>query len=164
MTTNVIYNCAIVPEYSNYTTIDGIEVVSTMLEGGTPRYRRDILNSTSEVTVEWWLDSVGYEYIRAFYRTATLSGSVPFTIQLYLGKPTLTTHTAYFKPGSMTLASVEAGPYFTVDATLLVTQTVPNATNELALIAMVNGMGVQFTYYEDILNTIVNYSLPPALL
>jgi len=158
--TNTIYNCAIVPEYSNYTTIDGIEVVSTMLEGGTPRYRRDILNSASEVTVEWWLDQVGYDYIRAFYRTATVSGSVPFTIQLYLGKSHLTTHTAYFKPGSMTLASVEAGPYFTVDATLMVKPSIPNVTDEIALITMVNAMGVNFAYYEDILNTIVNIELP----
>ena len=158
-----IYQCAITPEFTNYTTKDGKSVVSTVLEGGTPRFRADVLNPATEVTVEWFVDSFGYEYLRAFYNTGTLCGSLPFTINLYMDKDTLTTHNAYFIPGTFTVAAVEAGPYYTIDATLAVTPIVPTASFDTNLLNLYTTWGPNFLTQEDFLNTIVNIEMPLAM-
>lgn len=105
------------PDQATYDVTDGTEVVSVQLDGGASRFRADILNATSIVTVEWSIGPTQYQYLRAFYKTATQNGSEPFEIDLFLDQPILTTHTAYFVAGSMKLAS-QSGLTFVVTASL----------------------------------------------
>jgi hypothetical protein len=87
----------VTPEESNYTFEDGQEVVRVELEGGAGRYRRDVIGAASLVRCRWLLSQEQYFYLRAFYRSTVLNGSLPFLIDLLLDIPTLTEHTAYFK-------------------------------------------------------------------
>lgn len=107
----------LLPDNSSYSVTDGKEVISTQLDGGAARYRRDILGATSTVGVSFVLGPAEYKYLRAFYRTVTVSGSTPFLIDLILDEPTLTEHKAYFIPGSMQLTG-QKGLTYTVSAQL----------------------------------------------
>ena len=106
------------PDQASYAVTDGKEVVYTQLDGGAGRFRRDILGATSRVVVQWTCNREKYKYVRSFYRGVTVSGSLPFEIDLYLDDPfELTTHKAYFVPETMKLAS-QQGLQFVVTAEL----------------------------------------------
>lgn len=96
------------PENSSYKVTDGEEVAAIKLAGGASRYRKDILNSTSIVEAEWICNALKLEYLRAFYRSVTVSGSLPFLVDLTIDKAYRTEHTAYFVPNTMSL--VKLGP------------------------------------------------------
>lgn len=105
------------PDQAGYATADGIEVVSAKLDGGASRRRRDIIGATSTVNVAWTCNEAKYLYLRSFYRTVAGEGATPFNIGLLLDRPTITTHKAYFVPGSMQLQS-QRGLTFVVAAQL----------------------------------------------
>jgi len=146
------------PDNSAYSVTDGIETVATQLDGGASRYRRDIMGSTSRVMVAWNVGPAEYTYIRSFYKAVVASGSLPFEIDLLLDEPRLTTHKAYFRPGSMVLNSQKGLTYF-VTAEL---EVYPLPVSEFAAdyVFMYNEFGAGFAYWEDRLNTIVNVDLP----
>lgn len=160
-----LYTLTIPPDQSSYTVIDGLETLSVKLDGGASKYRRDVLNATSFVTVQWSLNPDDYKYIRAFYNTATASGSVPFLIDLLLDFPELTQHQAYFIPGTMKLQS-QAGLQYVVVAQLEVKPIPANEEDDLVLI-----MNKELDYLygndsEEILNLLdelVNVDLPEGL-
>ncbi len=57
--------------------------VSTQVEGGRNRYRRDFLGSSSIARVSWTVGNVERDFIVGFLEDLTSSGSVPFEIDLY---------------------------------------------------------------------------------
>lgn len=100
------------PEQARYSVTDGEETLRTQLDGGKGRYRRDVLNSTSKVTVTWLFGKEQYEYFRAFYKSTTKTASQPFLIDLIMdGVDALTEHTAYFVPGKIKLTKVQGLSY-----------------------------------------------------
>jgi hypothetical protein len=101
---------SISPEQSDYSFTDDGGVVAIEVEGGHARYRRDILNGHIRCKVSWKVDPDGYAYLRAFYRSH-LNGGTPFTIDLILLSSELTTHTAWFLPGTFSLTSKEGNSY-----------------------------------------------------
>jgi hypothetical protein len=115
----------------------GQEVIGVQLDGGRPKNRRDILNASKRVSVEWILNTSEYDYIMAFYRTTTVSGSLPFTIDLVIDSQTRAVYTASFVPGSFQLAS-KAGDTFRVTADLDVDAVTPDATADAALVSAFN--------------------------
>lgn len=129
-----VYPCLVVPEFSGYAEKDGTTTISTQLEGGAPKYRADVGNASANVDVTWIVNGFSYQYLRAFYNTGTSSGSLPFTIQLYLDKSTLTNHLAYFVPGTFSVSSIEAGPWFTVSASLNVTPINPVSAADVIIL------------------------------
>jgi hypothetical protein len=149
------------PDNSAYSVTDGIETIATQLDGGASRYRRDILGATSRVTVAWNVGPAEYLYIRSFYKGVVASGSLPFEIDLLLDEPRLTTHKAYFRPGSMVLNSQKGLTYF-VSAEL---EVYPAPVSEFAAdyVYVYNEFGLTFPYWEDQLNTIINFDLPGVL-
>jgi hypothetical protein len=98
------------PDQANYSLTDGTDVVSTEVDGGPARQRRDILNPRARVTASWTVDATGYQYLRAFYRTL-LNGALVFQVDLILESDQPTTHDAYFVPGTFALQSKEGGIY-----------------------------------------------------
>ena len=129
------------PDQDGYTVKDGEEVLSVALDGGLPRFRKDILNSASELSVRWTLSQSGYRYLRAFYNTATFSGSIPFLVDLIIDAPELTEHTAYFIPKSMRLTNQKGLSYIVQASLVIEPQTVDHIFN--------SGFMVLFDAYGD---------------
>lgn len=118
------------PSNASYSVQRGSEVLSVKLDGGASKYRRDILNASFTVTVSWDTTEDGWDYLNAFYRTATARGSLPFTIDLLLEDSTLTTYTAYFVPDTFKLTGQQGEAYY-IEATLEVTPIInPSETTD----------------------------------
>ena len=159
----VLTRFILAPDNSSYSVTDGKEVIAVQLDGGAARYRRDILNSTRKVSVQWVTDREGYQYIRSFYRSVTVSGSIPFEIDLVLDMPTLTTHQAHFVPGSMILQS-QRGLSYIVGAEL---EVYPNdeSGSEIDYVDLFNEFKGwnKFAKFEDRLDILMNVDWPTVL-
>lgn len=155
------------PDNSSYSVTDGKEVVSTALDGGAGRYRRDILGATSSVNVQWVCDREDYHYIRAFYRSLLGKGAKPFLIDLVLDDPLPVEHKAYFVPGSMTLTS-QRGLSYIVQAQLEVEPAEIDDVYETFFAAVYSNFGPDwrntFPAFEDSFNVMVNTTIPEDLL
>jgi hypothetical protein len=156
---------AIAPNQSGYSVKDGKETLSAKLDGGTSRYRRDVLNSSSMVNVQWTLNQEEFRYFRAFYNGTTVSGSLPFLIDLVLDLGELTEHEAYFVPDSVQTNQVVATQNFTVSAQLEVKPTPEDAEHDSTLVMLYNEYG-SFEEADAVLNqleTLTNVDLPGSL-
>lgn len=152
----------ICPDVASYTTGDGLEVVSTQLDGGAPRIRRDVLGAWASVSVQWTVTPFGMKYLRAFYRAQTVSGSLQFEIDLRLDDEVPTEHTALFMPSSMQVSPIDTLNY-SVTAQLYVQ---PRATtqDDLDYVDLYNLYGeafvTQLPYIANELDQIVNVKFP----
>jgi len=107
----------LIPESAGYAVDRGQEVLSVKLDGGASRMRKDIIGAAFDVNVAWKLDPEQYDYLNAFFRTATARGSLPFTIDLVLDKTEYQTVTARFVPKTLKLTGQQGLSYF-MSATL----------------------------------------------
>lgn len=123
-----LFKLAIPPDTNAYTVKPGTTVVQTQLDGGAPRTRADFDGAAEIVTVQWTVGKDGFEYLRAFYRTATGKGALPFTADLQIEAGAADTYTCYFQQDSFQLASV-SGLTYVITATLLV---LPNPDDAIA--------------------------------
>lgn len=112
------------PDSSSYAAQRGAEVLAVQLDGGASRIRADILGASYLVSVQWIVDPAGYDYLNAFFRTATTRGSASFTIDLVLDNSTLSEYSAIFTPSTFKLAS-QVGLSYTVTAQL---EVIPSAS------------------------------------
>lgn len=112
------------PDEANYVAPFGHTAIRVILNGGAGRYRADQLGATFLLAVQWTCDSINYNYLTAFYRTATDYGSLPFLISLILDSNAVLQYTAYFVPDTFQLAS-QSGQEYVVAATL---EVIPNAS------------------------------------
>lgn len=153
---------SVTPTQASYSVNDGREVVSIQLDGGAARYRRDILNANSIVSVNWVLDKTGFNYIRGFYRVTTASGSLPFLIDLIIDEADLTEHEAHFTPNSLKVTGIDGGRYL-VSAELEVKPNVPSDDN-ISFIVLFGEYGSDyetlFALDEDIINQAINQEIP----
>ena len=95
----------LVPEKSGYSLTDGDGALRTQLEGPRGRYVEDVEGDLALVNATFLVQNTGLEYLRAFYRTGTKRGALPFLVDLAIDGSTLTRHKAWFVPGSMKTAS-----------------------------------------------------------
>ncbi len=152
------------PDQSGYSVTDGNEVISVKLDGGASRFRRDVLNAASRVTVQWSVTPDNFRYLRAFYRSVTAQGSTPFLIDLLLDEPELTEHQAYFIPGTMRLQS-QRGLQYVVAAELEVAPDLPDSEYDAILVTLYNEYGgsEQALLMLNQLEQLTNVDLPAAL-
>lgn len=124
------------PENSSYSLAQNVESLSEELDGGAPKIRRDIIGAAFKVDVSWIFNPEEYEYARAFYRTATDHGSLPFDIGLIIDEPSLVIYEARFVPGTWRLNS-QKGLSYSVSAQLSVVVPVnpDEATDDAAIIS-----------------------------
>jgi hypothetical protein len=95
------------------------EIIKTDLDGGLPRYRKDQIGSVSLIDVSWIGRKEQFEYLRAFYRAATLNGSEPFDMYLRISSVTPTKYEdVHFIPGSF--SSSTEGDLYSVNAQISV--------------------------------------------
>jgi hypothetical protein len=93
------------PDQNSYQVKEDKTVVSTQLDGGASRVRRDLLNAAMEVECQFTLSPYEYQYFRAFYNQVN-KGSDPFLIDLLVDSHELVEYVAIFKPGSWRLSKV----------------------------------------------------------
>lgn len=151
----------LLPDRSGYSVQDGEEVISVKLDGGLSKYRRDVLNSSSSLTVQFTLTASGYRYLRDFYRVITEKGALPFLIDLIIDEAELTEHTAYFVPGTMKLQSQSGLQY--VVSTQLEVQPLALTGYENEYIYIYQEFGENWEFWLNYLQTIVNEDWPEVL-
>src|SRR5690242_15106844 len=93
------------PNSDGYAIKEGNEVISVELDGGGPRMRRDKIGAVAVANVKWDCHQARYDYLKAFHRTATAKGSLPFNIDLVLDNSVPTTYKVRFVPDSFNLES-----------------------------------------------------------
>lgn len=151
------------PDNSSYSVTDGKEVVTTQLDGGASRFRRDFLGATSTVDVVFILDAEEYRYLRMFYKILTVSGANPFYIDLLLDLPVKVEHKAYFVPQSLKLTEQKGLSYW-VSAQLEVFPAEIDIETEGAFAFLYGEFGSKwaniFPASEDILNDLINFKIP----
>jgi hypothetical protein len=126
--------CKYPPDQNGYKHSQSPTVVSVQLDGGASRTRLDKLGAVYRVPVQWTGDNNMYDYMMAFYRTATAFGSLTFTIDLMIDSSNMTEYVAKFVPESFQLSS-QSGFTFIVAAELEVIPIPTNQTADLALLA-----------------------------
>lgn len=105
------------PDQTSYFVKDGVEVVSTSLDGGASRYRTDIIGASSIVNVLWSCNPNQYRYLKGFFNITADKGANAFLVDLYMDREILTEHEAHFVAGSFKLAS-QKGNQFVITAQL----------------------------------------------
>lgn len=121
----------IAPNQSGYAVSDGVEVISTQLDGGMARYRRDILGANALVSVQWSLSPLEFKYVKDFFNLLTGRGAKAFLLDLYLDDEVLTEHTCMLLPGSFRLTG-QRGQQFTISAQIDATPVKLTSTEEEA--------------------------------
>lgn len=114
-----IRTLALIPIKNSYGTQASEEVLRVQLDGGAGRYRRGPTNTFQTINCIFRCTREGYRYFRAFYRTATMHGSLSFFLQAVSPLSTLTLHKAQFVPGSIVLQS-NNGNRYTVAAQVVI--------------------------------------------
>jgi len=156
---------AIAPNQAGYSVTDGQETISQKLDGGKGRYRLDVLNSSRAVNVRWNFNESEYLYFRAFYNTITVSGSLPFLIDLVIDSSALTEHEAHFVTKSVSLSQTIAGKQFTVGAQLEIKPDIPDAEYDETIVMLVDEYGSLEVAQEVLeqLEQLVNVDMPGSL-
>lgn len=105
------------PEAGSYAIEFPDNVLSTKLDGGASRYRRDIVGGSHVIPVTFRLNPEDFNYLLAFYREEAKEGAEPFTIDLFVKEAGLTTCTAHFVKNTFKL-SEQSGLTYVVTAQL----------------------------------------------
>jgi hypothetical protein len=108
------------PDQGGYNVSDGNEVISTKLDGGSSRMRRDIVGNAYKVAVSWSLNPNDYRYVKGFHNITVNKGADAFLMDLYVDRENLTEHECRFIPSTFKLAR-QRGNMFVVTAQLEVT-------------------------------------------
>ena len=146
------------PDQASYVLTDGSAVVSTTLDGGSARYRLDLLDVANTIVVQWTFDPIKYQYWKAFYDTIIVKGSLPFALDLYMDQAVLTTHEVHIVPGTLTLAS-QSGLTFVVGCTIEAIPLPIDDVDNTAFINLYNIYGDNTLAMLNALQQLTNYDL-----
>jgi hypothetical protein len=150
----------IVPSEASYSVTDGIEVISTKLDGGLSRSRKDKTDAAMLVNVKWTaLTKIQFEYIRAFYKTPAKTGANEFTIDLLIDDTDLTEHTVKFVPGSFKTDSPD-GVAYSISAQLEAQPLPENEDYNNGFVAVYNAYGPNAEGFFNLLEEFINETLP----
>lgn len=103
----------ITPSRFSY-TVSSQDGIGVNHDGPRSRIRRGVPN-TRLVRAAWNVNDLGYQYMWAFFRSATKEGSEPFIAKVLFEEDTVTLHKAQFVPGSFRTTEVN-GSSFTIEA------------------------------------------------
>ena len=95
------------------------DTLSVRHQGGAGRYRVGTPGEPWRINAMWMVDEIGFQYLRAFYRTGLSNGSLPFVVKLRFPKKTVTKHKAFISPGSLR-CTIMKGLTFAVEMQLIV--------------------------------------------
>jgi hypothetical protein len=155
---------ALTPDQGGYGAQDGQSVLATKLKGGLGRYRSDQLGTSIMATVQYTLDTAGYQYARAFFRTTVTKGSLPFQAVLMLDDYLTEPYKCYFVPGSdadgFRLVSTQ-GLTYVIAATFEGVQITPSDPDtDTSIVALYSAFGSSSSQSLVDLSTLVNTIMP----
>jgi hypothetical protein len=149
---------AIPPDQNSYSISAGSDdTVEVALDGGASRRRADKDQATRTIAVQWSVDDVGYNYLQAFYRTATAKGSMPFLCGL-VNDQAIDNYTCWFVDKTFVLSST-MGNTFVVTANLEVLPTAIDETQDQSVIDAYVTYGDQIQSDFLLLQQLVNNNL-----
>jgi hypothetical protein len=102
---------ALTPRSDGYSVDRGATFLQSRQEMGPSRFRPDYESAASMITASWRVNPRRYQYLVAFYYTATVEGTMPFLISLILDRPGLVAHVAQLVPGTFALEGVDGATY-----------------------------------------------------
>jgi len=154
-----MHKMIIPPDSNGFSAIDGNEILSVQLDGGSSRYRADILNSNAKVSAIWTLDQQQFNYFKTFFKVFINQGADPFLIDIFLDDGFgLTEVEAHFVPGSVSLKS-QSGLAFIMSATLEVKPVSLNQ-DRINIDAMYELWQDTFDINNDIFDNLINVKIP----
>jgi hypothetical protein len=103
------------PTAAGYAAQIGGSVLMQQLDGGQPRFERDILGASHSVSLGWTTTAAGYQYLLSFYRVWLRNPSEPFIARLILDDHAMRDYQCQFMPNSLSLSS-KSGPVYNVSA------------------------------------------------
>lgn len=138
----------------------GNGVIGQQLDGGAPRYRKDIKNASHTVNVNWVVDETDYQYLMAFYAVWADNPSMPFVVKLIIDEPILSEYNCSFiLPINL---DNKNGNAYTVSSQLSVKAKPRNKAMD-ELIVGVRDSGGDLTELVNPLEKLANEDLPDAL-
>lgn len=152
-----MYKLALAPDQQQYATAEGTRQVYSKLDGGLGRYRRDLLNGTYKVDVQWTVGDADFVYLNTFYRV--VEGVNPFLMDLILDAAVLTEHECRFIPGTFRLTSIK-GEQYTVRAQLEVRPAIADDEFDAGLVTTYESFGPEGPQAYASLAYLVNVSMP----
>lgn len=99
----MVRKLVLLPEKDGYGISFGAGYNSATLESSASVFGKRPNGAPLVVDCTWLCDPVEYAYLRAFYRTSTALGSLPFLANLAVGAGPLEELSCIFEPGSFTL-------------------------------------------------------------
>jgi hypothetical protein len=117
-----------------YSYTFGPTSISAQLDGGATKTRADLFGTTTNISVKWNCNIDDYNYIMAFYRTATKNGSLPFLCDLVLDGADVDEYTVKFVQGTFKLAQ-QQGLLYVMQAQLEVYSNNPSESDDNTIIA-----------------------------
>lgn len=144
----------LIPEQANYVVQPDNSVITVLLDGGYSRSRIDLVNSAARIQCSWRLKDGDYQYIRAFYHSATKKGVIPFLLDIVLDQPYLEEYEVKFVPDTFE-ASDPQGLTYEVQAEL---EVIP-VNDEEFLDSIVEVYDPDGEYNFDLLEKLVNVDI-----
>ena len=129
-----LYTLGLPVDRQGFSVEEGDTNVAIQLNGGAPRVRADQLGAVKTVHCQWILNQNDYDYLEAFYRTATNFGANPFNISLIgIDSSTAAIYVAWFVPQTKRLVS-QSGLTYVISADLWVLPNRIDSNDDLQLL------------------------------
>lgn len=110
-----------IPEHNGYNVRHPAQVVSSVLDGGRPRVRSDVLGANGSVSATWMLEGVEYDQFMRIWEESLAFGALPALVDLVTSTFLTARHRVTFVPDSLRTTQVE-GLTYRVSAELSVEQ------------------------------------------
>lgn len=147
------------PTEAGYTANFGGGVISQKLQGGASRFEVDVLGASHMLSLAWFTNRAGYQYLMAFYRLWQRNPSQPFIAQLIIDDHQLRDYQCHFMPDAMTLGGVQ-GLSYSVSAQIEARAITPDYAFDQSIVdAWESGIVGGVPELEQL----VNVDLPDAL-
>ena len=152
----------LVPSQAGYGVGLGNEVLVAQLSGGPSRTRSDFLGAVASASVSWTLGPDAFDYLQAFYRTATRNAAEPFLLDMVLDGALLREYQVKFVPGSYQIVGVQ-GLTTTVQASLEVRPAPVDHADDEALLDLFEDYGDELDDTLFGIAELVNVTMPSAI-
>lgn len=124
----------LLPDSSSYNVKFGDGNISTKLNGGASRVRKDSVDNVHSINVGFNLNKEQYQYIMAFYRHITKRGALPFLMDLITDEGNPQTHKVQIVPNTFQLTE-QSGHKYTISFTIEAEPLTEHAESDNQLIA-----------------------------
>jgi hypothetical protein len=149
------------PDAGKHAAQWGNEVLSTPVNNGPTRTRRDFDGMPATVPIQFVCDESEYQYLCAFYRARAGHGTLPFLIDLFVDQANWLEYEAKFVAGTFALAS-KMGDAYIVTAQLEVQKSPDDDEGDEAYLVLFDNFGPDSEAILFSLDHLVTVIMPEA--